>query len=100
MSMSMTRTRRDALSWACSGARTSARSKPDLMHWTGRLFTRLLFTSLLITLVAVGGCTPTVRVETPDKPIGINLNVKIEHQISVRVDKDLDDLFEAEADIF
>ena len=95
MSMSMTRTRRDALSWACSGARTSARSGPDLMHWTGRLFTRLL-----ITLVAVGGCTPTVRVETPDKPIGINLNVKIEHQISVRVDKDLDDLFEAEADIF
>ena len=35
-------------------------------------------------------CTPTVNVEAPEKPIVIDLNVKIEHEIRVKVDKDLD----------
>lgn len=45
-------------------------------------------------------CTPTVRVEAPQQPIEINLNVKIEHEILIRVEKDLEELFEEEADIF
>ncbi|KFZ36732.1 hypothetical protein HR45_14870 [Shewanella mangrovi] len=40
----------------------------------------------------VMGCTPTVKIEPPDKPIVINLNVKIEHEIRIKVDKALDDL--------
>ncbi|MBO6521702.1 MAG: YnbE family lipoprotein [Rhodospirillales bacterium] len=35
-------------------------------------------------------CEPRVKVEAPDKPIVINLNVKIEHEVRVRVEKDLD----------
>jgi hypothetical protein len=35
-------------------------------------------------------CTPTVNVAAPEKPIVIDLNVKIEHEIRVKVDKDLD----------
>ncbi len=46
-----------------------------------------------IALLAVlAGCTPTVKVAT-DEPITINLNVNIKHEILVKVDKDLDDLF-------
>jgi hypothetical protein len=30
----------------------------------------------------------------------INLNVKIEHEIRVRVDKDLDELFKKEGELF
>jgi hypothetical protein len=45
-------------------------------------------------------CTPTVQVAAPSEPITINLNVKIEHEIRVKVEKDLDDLFEAEEDLF
>ena len=41
---------------------------------------------------ALGGCTPTVKVAT-DEPITINLNVNIKHEILVKVDKELDDLF-------
>ena len=46
------------------------------------------------------GCSPTIRVEAPQQPIEINLNVKIEHEILIRVEKDLEQLFEEEADIF
>jgi hypothetical protein len=46
------------------------------------------------------GCTPTVQLSVPDKPIEINLNVKIEHEIRVKVDKELDELFEDDSDLF
>lgn len=55
---------------------------------------------LLLGLIGVAGCTPTVKVEAPDKPITINLNVKIEHEIRVRVDRELDDLFKEDKGLF
>lgn len=54
----------------------------------------------LLLLVPLMACSPTVKVEPPSEPITINLNVKIEHEIRVKVDKDLDDLFAKESDIF
>jgi hypothetical protein len=45
-------------------------------------------------------CTPTVQVAAPTEPITINLNVKIEHEIVVKVDKDLDALFSDDEDLF
>lgn len=56
-----------------------------------------LLSVLLITTVVA--CTPTVRVAT-DEPITINLNVKIEHEITVKVDKELDDLFANDSALF
>ena len=47
----------------------------------------------------LSACTPTVQVAA-DKPIEINLNVKIEHEIRIRVDKDLDSLFDEDSDLF
>ncbi|MXR67547.1 YnbE family lipoprotein [Shewanella sp. JBTF-M18] len=46
----------------------------------------------LVALLLMGGCTPTVKIEPPEKPIVINLNVKIEHEIKIKVDKELDEL--------
>jgi hypothetical protein len=46
------------------------------------------------------GCTPKVQVEPPREPIVINMNIKIEHEIRVKVDKELEQLFEEEDDIF
>ena len=57
----------------------------------------LLITSCCLLMI---GCSPTIRVEAPQQPIEINLNVKIEHEIRIRVEKDLEKLFETEADIF
>lgn len=57
----------------------------------------ILLTALTALLV---GCNPTVKVEAPDKPIEINLNVKIEHHIRLQVDKDLEGLFSEDSDLF
>jgi len=59
-----------------------------------------LFGAWIALGLAAAGCTPTVKVEPPDEPITINLNVKIEHEIKVQVDKDLEKAFEANDDIF
>ncbi|KKO05384.1 hypothetical protein LCGC14_0076550 [marine sediment metagenome] len=56
--------------------------------------------ALTITLGSVVACTPTVRVEAPTEPITINLNVRIEHEIRVRVDRELDDIFAADSGLF
>ena len=56
---------------------------------------------LLIGLLAAiaGGCTPTVKLAT-DEPITINLNVNIKHEILVKVERDIDDLFAKESELF
>ena len=48
----------------------------------------------------LAACTPRVEVAMPDKPITINLNGKIEHEVRVRVEKDLENLFEQQDGIF
>lgn len=55
---------------------------------------------LIVLACLIAGCSPTVKVEAPEKPIEINLNVKIEHEIRLQVDKDLEDLFEEDSDVF
>jgi hypothetical protein len=51
--------------------------------------------SAVFVLLAVA-CAPKaeVTVKPPEEPIVINLNVKIEHEIRVKVDKDLESAFE------
>lgn len=55
---------------------------------------------MAVLLFMLAGCNPTVKVEAPDKPIEINLNVKIEHHIRLQVDKDLEGLFSEDSDVF
>ena len=55
--------------------------------------------SMLLLLGAVA-CQPTVRVEPPKEPIVVNLNVKIEHEVRVKLEKDVDDLLKKNSDLF
>lgn len=50
--------------------------------------------------LAFAGCTPRVEVAAPDKPITINLNVKIDHEIRVKVDKELDQVLSHNSGLF
>ncbi|MBK1872009.1 YnbE family lipoprotein [Marinobacter sp. 1-3A] len=59
-------------------------------RFPGRVFA--LLASLMIGILLLG-CTPTVQVAAPKEPITVNLNVKIQHEIYVKVDKDVDELF-------
>ena len=45
-------------------------------------------------------CSPTVKMEAPDKPIEINMNVKIEHEIRVKVEKDIEQMLEENQELF
>lgn len=49
---------------------------------------RTLLTAFLLALPFMA-CSPTVKVQAPDKPIEINLNVNIEHHIKVEIEKDV-----------
>jgi hypothetical protein len=42
--------------------------------------------------VACTACQPRVQLEAPKEPIVINLNVKIEQEVRVRVERDLEEL--------
>lgn len=52
----------------------------------------------LLMLAPLSACT--LKVAAPEKPITINLNVKIEHEVRVKVEKELDDLFKEEDGLF
>jgi hypothetical protein len=60
----------------------------------------LLISLLLSSAGLLSACTPTVQLQAPSEPITINLNVRIEHEIRVKVDKELDDVFAQNADLF
>jgi len=59
-----------------------------------------VFSALAVAAVLISGCTPRVAIEAPKEPITINMNIKIEHEIRVKVDKDLDEVFADKEDIF
>ena len=55
---------------------------------TGRTPVRLGV--LIAAALMLAACTPTVRLEAPERPIEINLNVRIDQEVRVRVDRDAD----------
>ena len=48
------------------------------------------------TMMTLSACTPTVKVEAPDKPIEINMNINIRHEILVKVERAVEEMFESE----
>lgn len=54
-----------------------------------------LWSALMLT-----GCTPRIEVAAPKEPITINMNVKIEHEIHIKVDKDVENLLKTRSDLF
>lgn len=59
---------------------------------------KILMTITALTLATA--CTPTVKVEAPDKPIEINMNVNIEHHVKVEIDRDVKTAMKNNKDIF
>lgn len=55
------------------------------------------FAGMTVLLMA---CTPTVKLEAPDKPIEINMNINIEHRVKVEIEKDVKQAIANNKDIF
>jgi hypothetical protein len=45
-------------------------------------------------------CTPRVEVAVPDKPITININAKIDHEVRIKVERDVEKLVKEQKDLF
>jgi YnbE-like lipoprotein len=54
----------------------------------------------LAFMATTAACQPRVAIEAPKDPIVINLNVKIEQEVRVKVERDVDDLFADNKDLF
>lgn len=54
----------------------------------------------MVCTIALISCKPTVKVEAPEKPITINMNIKIDHEIRVKLDRDIENMLDERKDIF
>jgi hypothetical protein len=55
---------------------------------------------MLVCGLVLAACTHRVQVEAPKDPIVINLNVKIEQEVRVKVERDVEDLLADNPDLF
>lgn len=51
-------------------------------------------------IILLGACSPTIKLEVPDKPIVINLNVKIEQEVRVKLEKGVEEAMQKNPKIF
>jgi YnbE-like lipoprotein len=65
-----------------------------------QVFRHLLTILVMFETVILLSCTPRVEVAAPEKPITINLNVKIDHEIRVKVEKDLETVLSDKSGLF
>lgn len=58
--------------------------------------------SLLVPvgILLLSGCVPRIEVAAPKEPITINMNVKIEHEIRITADKNVDALLKNQNGLF
>lgn len=57
-------------------------------------------TLFILSMFTLLGCTPTVQLQAPDKPIEINLNVNIEQHVRVSIEKDVKQAIAKNKEIF
>ena len=59
----------------------------------------LLGMSPILAATVLSACT-TVKLEGGEKPIEVNLNVKIDQEVRVKLDREIEDLISENPDIF
>lgn len=54
----------------------------------------------LLVCIGLAACTPTVQVEAPKEPITINLNVKLDAEVRVKIEEQAEKDIQENPDIF
>jgi hypothetical protein len=62
--------------------------------------THLFKIALIGFALAGASCSPTVRIQAPDKPIEINLNIKIDQEVRIRLEKSVEEMIANNPDLF
>ena len=65
------------------------------MNWSTAKIAGILFSAFYLA-----ACSPSVKLEAPEKPIEITMNIKIEHEIRLKVEKDVDELINSNQNLF
>jgi hypothetical protein len=58
------------------------------------------FVAVVTVLMLTTACTPTVRVEAPKEPITINLNIKLDADVRVKLEEEAKKDIESNPDVF
>lgn len=56
--------------------------------------------TMMILALGTGWLSGCIQVRAPDKPIEINLNVKVQQEVIVRLQKDAEDLIQNNPELF
>ena len=56
--------------------------------------------SLMLAALLLAACQPTVKVEAPKEPITINLNIKLDADVRVKLEESAKEDIEANPNIF
>ncbi len=79
-------------------ARNKGRLSPMTPTLPGRLFHSL--TASVLAGLLLAACQPTVKVEAPQEPITINLNIKLDADIRLKIEEQAEEDIAANPDIF
>jgi YnbE-like lipoprotein len=55
---------------------------------------------LFAAVAVTAACQPTVKLEAPQEPITINLNIKLDADVRIKLEKQAEDDIQANPDIF
>ena len=55
---------------------------------------------LFTAVAATAACQPTVKLEAPQEPITINLNIKLDADVRIKLEKQAEDDIDANPEIF
>ena len=55
---------------------------------------------LFAAVASAAACQPTVKIEAPREPITINLNIKLDADVRIKLEKQAEDDIQANPDIF
>ena len=53
-----------------------------------------------LSALLLAACSPTVKLQAPDKPIEINMTVNIKHEILLKVEKEVQQMFQSDKGLF
>ena len=70
------------------------------MNYTRRQISMPSLAGLIGFCLLFSGCSPRIGIETQDKPITINLNIKIDHEVKIKVEKDLEEVISKDSKLF
>ncbi|MDR0805346.1 MAG: YnbE family lipoprotein [Enterobacteriaceae bacterium] len=60
---------------------------------------KFVWLTILAAVFTLSGCIPRIEVAPSKEPIVINMNVKIEHEIHIKADKDVENMLKAQSDM-